>query len=385
MRGIRCALLVSALVSLPIACHSIAGIEDRSFDSNDVACRTFCRDVQATCVAHDDETRNHPSGFTSGYATENGCVSVCRLFEHEAQEGPLLFGCRETSLDRALASPGDNLAACQATGPGGYDGDCGTLCENYCAIFEKACADDPQVRQVSGAACVAQCAGLRRSGRLVDPAGTHDGDTVECRLIHAASAAAYGPTDSARRDHCGHARFQSTAFCRDEEPDCAKLCDALEVACTARNAQYESRDECLATCEELARERKGKISDTAGNTVGCRQYHTLNALGDPTHCSHAGPAGDNNNHCGDNCDAYCALVEGACPDAFETEFPRGTQQCVSECLELEGASAPYSVFDAESVPFSCRVLNTSKALLAKKKDEDTSSLCAAALGISDCR
>jgi hypothetical protein len=52
---------------------------------------------------------------------------------------------------------------------------------------------------------------------------------------------------------------------------------------------YNDMADCEAQCSEWYQGTEGQ---TAGDTVGCREYHAGAAIGDPmTHCPHAGPGG----------------------------------------------------------------------------------------------
>src|SRR5581483_2075272 len=114
-------------------------------------------------------------------------------------------------------------------------------------------------------------------------------------------------------------------------------------------AVYASSAECHAVCAALD---PGTTNDHTQNTLGCRFYHSYNALsvtGAPIHCPHTGPGGDG--HCGaddpaagtGNCVSYCKLAEKACPNEFASAFPDQPQadshsQCVAACGGLPGAA-----------------------------------------------
>lgn len=75
---------------------------------------------------------------------------------------------------------------------------------------------------------------------------------------------------------------------------CDSYC-AFEVAtCTGENAQYADVADCMAQCTALAW-AAGTVTDTTGNTIGCRVYHStvaaMSATNATTHCVHTGTTG----------------------------------------------------------------------------------------------
>jgi hypothetical protein len=192
--------------------------------------------------------------------------------------------------------------------------------------------------------------------------------------------------------HCQHARIvPATDPCADppmDKPDCVDYCRIVQGACgnpdvdgdagSSSTAVYDSTQECMDVCNALPR---GLNKDMDGhNTVGCRKYHSYNAVADPnTHCPHAGPAGDG--VCSmDNCESYCQLAAVACPDDFESHFGSDANACKTECEGLDGAAAGagYSVFGPDGNTVQCRLRATARAF-------ETPSLCDAALGGAPCQ
>jgi hypothetical protein len=224
-----------------------------------------------------------------------------------------------------------------------------------------------------------------RDRKAFDAVSDHDGDTLQCRLVHTSSATIEPAT------HCEHAVLAPpTAPCvdpQDAPPVCAHYCNVVSIACQGENAQYEDagteRTQCLAACKAFA---LGTNADEDVNTVGCRTYHAYNALLAPgTHCSHAGPTGDG--HCGkvtdpqnSICASYCKLVEPACPAEFAKTYPNGT--CEQACNGLPGTSkdSHYTIDSGKAGGGSldCRMLHTIEALAGD------ATQCAAALGGNGC-
>lgn len=357
------------------ACQAVAGIEDRKLDPKLVPrvdseqCQDYCATVMEAC-----------SGQDAVYANIGQCLGVCaQLDPGDAQEpSGNTVACRAVQADNALSEP---KGYCRSAGPGG-NGECGSDCEAYCAVFPKICKD--KYEYSSTAECLKTCNALTDQDRYnLDDDHDHKGDTVECRLVHMASASVEPVT------HCPHAPLRPTApWCigaDDEPPTCQQYCDIELAACTGKNAQYESPEQCLAVCAALT---PGVNPDTAVNTMACRRYHAFNSVtGADMHCSHSGPTGDG--HCGDtskpeggfttNCESYCQIVEQACPDEFDADLG-GSDGCMAACVKLEGA-APDSHYSSTGAVkrggLDCRVVNAARALL-------DATACAAAVGGDEC-
>jgi hypothetical protein len=361
------------------ACQAVAGIEDRKLDPNagkivyTQQCHDYCDVVMDACT-----------GTNTVYTTKDICLGVCaQLDPGDAEDTNVnTVACRQFYADEAEREPVDN---CRLAGPGGGN-KCGTDCEAYCQLYPAVCPADYKYK--STADCLKFCGALPNQ-KDFDVARDHDGDTVECRLVHTSSATLKP------KDHCPHAPiFPDETWCvgrsGDEEPvaqppTCEDYCAIQLVACTGDLAQYQSSAECLAVCGALL---PGSNGDQVGNSVGCRRYHSFNStLGPDNHCAHSGPTGDG--HCGHddadtgymgNCDSYCTLLAAACPTEFDNEM--GTaEKCMETCIELPEAPADskYSVTNAEaSTGLHCRVLHTVRAFA-------DDAACASAIGGDQCQ
>ncbi|WP_438000313.1 hypothetical protein WMF26_11270 [Sorangium sp. So ce185] len=356
-----------------LGCHAIAGIEDRTYvppeeepDPSPVseACASYCADVMANCT-----------GENQVYSTLDTCHGVCAALPAGDPLEPVdnTLACRARQAE--LAGLTDEPAVhCPAAGPGG-DGVCGTNCESYCALQAAACSPELPTQEE----CVAKCAGLRNVEGF-DAIENHEGDTLQCRLVHVSSATV-DPDE-----HCDHASLMPVEPCIEPEgtePSCEDFCRVVMTSCEDDLAVYDSVEQCLAVCGALP---PGGTEDRSENTVGCRQYHAYSALLAPdTHCAHAGPGGDG--HCGldgdstttGNCASYCTLLEAACKEAFDEIFvERGA--CELDCGDVSGAGhdSGYAVASAEGATVACRLLYVSRAF------EDP-TLCAVALGDAPCQ
>lgn len=114
-------------------------------------------------------------------------------------------------------------------------------------------------------------------------------------------------------------------------PSCESYCLAYEDTCSAIEADYSSVRACTDFCEDGAQWAAGSDGDQAGNTVGCRIYHTEAAAAPGAnvqfHCRHAGITGDR--ICGSLCENYCHLVQSICTgdNAQYASFETCTEQC----------------------------------------------------------
>ena len=395
--GMAALLFVGAAASLG-ACQSLAGIEDRTYDGNQPSaqCTEYCKLADDVCGA------DHPI-----YTDPKTCFATCALLPPgDIEQAPNSVACRIGELNKAMQDlePGALAGYCANAGPGG-NGKCGGNCESYCMLYAAACkADLPNlINQYDQTTCRAKCAGLNDLSTF-DAVENYSGDTLQCRLVHT-TAAAVDPTT-----HCPHAQLQAQGQampepgpCVDDPattvPDCKLFCQ-LEMAECTDYPQYESEDQCLAVCKALP---LGKVTDISQNTVGCRKYHSYNALIAPaTHCPHTGPGGDG--HCGSpdaaspttftgNCDSYCQLAEKACGDGvdgldesstFSGNFKSQTA-CQQACGGLSGAEldAAYSVSPTPAGDnLECRFLHLARALTDTSTAADE---CPAIFGGAPCQ
>jgi len=396
-------------------CQSIIGIDDRTYDESlaegtgghahsnggsntgatgggsdipsDVspACREYCELAKQNCT-------NECNGVEDGrcprdyklYPSDVICWNACKAIEElEIDDPDNTVACRIREARNAGVT-GEVWTHCPAAGPGGA-GVCGDNCESYCAMMGAFCGDDERFADPD---CVEKCRGLRDADTDEIPDATasafgekrhHDGDSIQCRLVHVSNASASPAT------HCWHAalapkpddKTDAHNPCADEpgvKPRCRDYCKLMEVACPGDLAVYEPGEQCQKACEALT---PGDSTEQVGvNSIGCRRNHAYNALlaAPDMHCTHAGPAGEG--VCGNNCDSYCQLLEAACTDDFTT-----TEECVEECETLEGSAknSPYAVNDIENGNnFQCRM----RAVVRAFVDPDQ---CESAIGSGDCQ
>jgi hypothetical protein len=165
--------------------------------------------------------------------------------------------------------------------------------------------------------------------------------------------------------------------------DCPAYCTEIQANCTGANAQYPDMAHCMATCASFT-VGTSKVTDTSGNTLGCRIYHG----GDPsmmapaTHCIHAGPGGDLITATppavcsgGDVCASFCALEIKACGslDAPLPGNPRDANgnplfqylnmaNCMTACAAFDKTHAYGTTAAGDSL--ACRLYHATNAAIA---------------------
>ena len=151
-------------------------------------------------------------------------------------------------------------------------------CENYCSLYATACKDFSEY--ANDEECLAQCA----QWPVGQPNETA-GDSLGCRTYHVEVA---GMADA--KLHCPHAGPTGDGVCVSADaPTCDDYCTTYFANCKAKLNLYTDMADCTDQCSEWY---PGIKDATAGDSVGCREYHAGVAIGDPdTHCPHAGPGG----------------------------------------------------------------------------------------------
>lgn len=149
---------------------------------------------------------------------------------------------------------------------------------------------------------------------------------------------------------------------------CESFCDLVQETCQDEFQVYESVASCLAVCGFLP---EGEPDDASGNSVYCRMHSAalIHDIGEPEfHCPAAGPGG--NGLCGDNCEGFCTIMEGACPD-----FYTDRDECTADCPEDLGG---FDISQRAGDTMQCRLYHVSAATLGP------TTHCPHARGASPC-
>jgi len=146
----------------------------------------------------------------------------------------------------------------------------------------------------------------------------------------------------------------ATIYCAT--PDCAAYCNTIFTACSGANKQYPDNTTCMAVCGKLPLGTDDAA--TAGNTVGCRQYHAGVAVATPaTHCIHAGPSGGD--VCGTLCDAYCNITLSSCTGT--NSFFGSSALCMAAC---SGFNKTGTIADVGGNSAFCHLYHAGAAIAA---------------------
>jgi hypothetical protein len=138
-------------------------------------------------------------------------------------------------------------------------------------------------------------------------------------------------------------------------------------ACTATNAQYKDMPSCMLECSGFT--ATGALTDTSGDTLGCRIYHSglasQSASNAVTHCPHAGPTGGDENPngtagvCGEPCTSFCSIAAKVCTGANQ-QFTT-TAACMTACQSFAADSATYNLADTSKNDMGCRFYHLNNA------------------------
>lgn len=145
----------------------------------------------------------------------------------------------------------------------------------------------------------------------------------------------------------------SVALCT---PNCTGYCTTIMGNCINNNYQYTDMGVCMSACQAFP---VGTDADTAGNTLGCRTYHSGAAGADPTtHCPHAGPSGGAT--CGSYCEAYCNLTAKACTAGNALSFS-DYPTCFSICNTTYDQSGKTLPLDTSGATVQCKIYHATVA------------------------
>jgi len=127
-----------------------------------------------------------------------------------------------------------------------------------------------------------------------------------------------------------------------DAPTCAKTCGLITASCVSTNRQFTNLAQCLQVCPAWP---VGTAADTAGDTLGCRQYHAgvanSSATNADAHCAHTGqsPVGI----CGTNCQAFCDQSIATCGTSGTNSQFASLAACTTACAQwsagVSGATA----------------------------------------------
>lgn len=191
------------------------------------SCAAYCALMDANCA----------EDFAQ-YESQDACLAFCQ----DQAALPLgtaddldvdTVGCRIRHAILAVTTT-DPASQCPAAGPTG-GGVCGAACENYCALVAQGCGAAPLYADTE--ACLAACDSFPLGGAPGDEAG----DSLSCRLTHAALAVS--DTEQAASLHCPAAAADGGVTCVVPTTYLGDVQPVLETHCTPCHAG-SSADTC---------------------------------------------------------------------------------------------------------------------------------------------
>jgi hypothetical protein len=331
------------------SCEAIAGIPDVRNKAPEGdggptpgpgGCTAFCERATELCTQE----------FTI-YQSPAACATACALYSDDERE------CREdalTALDES--NQNERYLYCPRASLGG-GGTCGgSQCKNYCNAISRVCSEYrednvnyPDGDPMHAEECETKCAVIPdKSKALLGPGESsfdviadHEGDTLQCRLVHLTLAS---QSAMFAKDHCAHAYISPqpmngsmAPWCGGPNdpkgtPTCDDYCAVNLAACKDEFKVYDNLAQCRAACRSFELGTSA-VNEPGINSVACRKYHSYNAAvypnGPVAHCPHAGPGGAQ--VCGDDCESFCQLLEDGCSAEYEAEYGGSASDCRSKC------------------------------------------------------
>lgn len=204
--SVRCWRRLSMLgvaFALSSGCSAILGIEEATCNPSLADCRNALPDGSLPdsgapaplCEEFCDVVMESCSGSSKMYHDRRTCLSVCELLPagEEGDENVNSVQCRLRQARVTVEPPID----CPGAGIGG-DGICGDNCEALCKVMIEVCTEFTAYQTFSD--CMADCDGILDTGGFDFEKDETSGNTVQCRLWHAAAAT------QLKERHCPHAR-----------------------------------------------------------------------------------------------------------------------------------------------------------------------------------
>jgi hypothetical protein len=192
-------------------------------------------------------------------------------------------------------------------------------------------------------------------------------------------SAAGDDDDSAAGDDDDSAGDDDDSAAGDDDDSAAAATPNCTDYCTARVANCsEDATACMAACTAAeAGMPAGDVTDTAGNTLGCRMYHTgVAATAGAQHCAHGNLFGGSSIDAGNGipgfpcvnstAEAYCSMAMAFCQgnidndgDAATPDGPlyAGADQAAQymACMTAAGGFTAGSVGDTTGDTLECRL------------------------------
>ena len=208
-----------------------------------------------------------------------GLVAACNgiLGIDEAAVDPSFQTDAQAARDVAVGTDG-------ATGEAATDAPVsGAPCEAYCTAIMKNCTGQFQ-QYLSMSTCLAMCPNFE-FGREGDTSG----NSLACRITHAALAATNGPAV-----HCPHAGPLGADTCGHP---CEGFCllDVARCGVVDGGAAYADELDCRTKCAQYTYQPGSELTSESGDTLNCRLWHLETAYNpglELPHCLHTAKKSD---------------------------------------------------------------------------------------------
>lgn len=202
-----------------------------------------------------------------------------------------ILGIDEASVDPTFQSDAQAAHDGATGGDGATPGDgatsdappSGTPCEAYCSAIMKNCTGQFQ-QYLSMSTCLAMCPNFE-FGREGDTSG----NSLACRITHAALAATNGPAV-----HCPHAGPLGADTCGHP---CEGFCLLDQARCGSLDggAPYANELDCRTQCAQYTYTPGSEITSETGDSLNCRLWHLETAFNpglEVPHCAHTAKKSD---------------------------------------------------------------------------------------------
>jgi len=211
----------------------------------------------------------------------------------------------------SMSTLNNTEAMCRYGGPSG-GGRCGDVLSNICNISTTVCNGVATAAYPNTSACITALGGINTNWGSKQGTSASSENSLECRVYHAMA----GLTTSNLTYHCAHFALTGGPCGGPVSTEVQHYCETTNYFCTGTGySQFTDLQQCLmlAPGYPMPAGSDATAASTGANTLGCRQYHVVNAAvnnGNNAHCGHAGPSG--HTACGDITAAWNTLQTSVC-------------------------------------------------------------------------
>jgi hypothetical protein len=178
---------------------------------------------------------------------------------------------------------------------------------------------------------------------------------------------------------------------------CEEYCGAVRDNCVDE-PQY-NEFECENLCPFFPRAADAATASANANTLDCRLARAVSRSAERGEdCRAAGRGG--NGECGSNCEAFCSLMKGVCPNEFDSFIMNRTEAtpdeaCIAACSGLRDrmafdpdiAGEDHEDLADETPTVQCRLWHLGSAAIdvSRSGRPSASGHCAHAIAMGFCR